>query len=126
MERRSRTGTHEPFSPTERERLRREGLAPGPLHSNCSGKHAGMLALAKLLGAPTGDYLSPEHPVQVRMRSVVAEMAGMRPEELLIGVDGCGVPVFGLPLERMALPWPTPGWSHPGGFQSSGGGPRNW
>ena len=96
-------GIHPPGNATERERLIREGLAPTPLHNNCSGKHAGMLVLAKFLGASVEDYLSPQHPVQKLILKTIAEMADVKPRDLKVGIDGCGAPAFLLSLEKMAL-----------------------
>lgn len=96
-------GIHAPAHPSERERLIREGIAPSPLHNNCSGKHAGMLVLAKFLGASLEDYVSPEHPVQKLIRQTIAEMAGAQPQDIKVGIDGCGAPAFLLSLEKMAL-----------------------
>ncbi|MEC0247305.1 asparaginase, partial [Paenibacillus chitinolyticus] len=96
-------GSHYPFhKPTSRQ-MRQEGEAPTPLHNNCSGKHSGMLSLAAKLGVSAEHYMSPEHPVQRQMLQAVAEMAGLAPEEIPLGVDGCGVPVFGLAIDRLAL-----------------------
>ena len=96
-------GIHEPFSPEVARRLREQGKQPNVLQNNCSGKHAGMLALAKHVGAPTETYDSPEHPVQLAIRRVVAEFAGVALEDLSVGIDGCGVPVFGITVKAMAL-----------------------
>lgn len=96
-------GTHEPFSAEETRRLREEGKAPNVLQNNCSGKHVGMLALALHLGAPTESYDSPDNPVQVAIKETVAHFSGRLPTELAVGVDGCGVPVFGMPVQAMAL-----------------------
>ena len=98
-----RCGAHPPLDRATAAALARSGTAPTVLHSNCSGKHAGMLALAKHLGAPTEGYRSPDHPVQRLILETVCRFTGLRPEEIVIGVDGCGVPCFGLPVERMAL-----------------------
>jgi len=75
---------------------------PTTLHSNCSGKHTGMLlqAVHEKLDL---QYLPPDHPIQVRNRATVAAFADMEPEQLGVGVDGCGVPTFALPVRRMAL-----------------------
>ncbi len=73
-----------------------------PLHHNCSGKHAGMLALAGLLGAPLAGYLAPEHPVQQCVRGVVAAAFGIDSAALVCGVDGCGAPNYAVPLARLA------------------------
>ena len=70
--------------------------------SNCSGKHAGMLATAAALGAPFADYLDPEHPVQQEITRIVASLAEVEAEDVVLGVDGCGTPVHGVSLEQMA------------------------
>jgi L-asparaginase II len=79
-----------------------EGSPPSPLNHNCSGKHAGMLALCRAHGWPTEGYLLPDHPVQRAMLAVHAEAAQVGEDEIPTGVDGCGVVTFALPLERMA------------------------
>jgi L-asparaginase II len=96
-------GIHEPFSREVARELRRDGRAPDILQNNCSGKHTGMLALALHLGAPVAGYDEPESPVQQLILRTVAEFAGTAPDEIAVGVDGCGVPVFGMSLRRMAL-----------------------
>src|SRR6266699_3633601 len=95
-------GTHEPFSAAETRRLREQGKAPSVLQNNCSGKHAGMLALALQLGAPTAGYDNPDNPVQVAIQEVIARFSGVSISELAMGVDGCGVPVFGVTVRAMA------------------------
>jgi L-asparaginase II len=79
-----------------------EGNPPSPLNHNCSGKHAGMLALCRAHGWPSEGYRLPDHPVQRAMAAVHAEAAEVAERELPTGVDGCGVLTFALPLERMA------------------------
>ncbi len=74
-----------------------------PIASNCSGKHSGMLALAKHHGWPTAGYERADHPVQRRCREEMARWSGVRPETIVTGVDGCGVVCFQVPLEKMAL-----------------------
>jgi len=96
-------GTHEPFSREAAREMRERGLRPNVLQNNCSGKHAGMLALALHLGAETKSYDSPDNPVQKMIRETVAEFSDIALEEIAIGVDGCGVPVFGIPVRAMAL-----------------------
>lgn len=84
------------------------GVEPGAsgdrsaLHNNCSGKHAGMLAACQRLGLDTVDYLSPSHPLQQRILAVVSTFCGLAAEDMTIGVDGCGVPTFGVPLVNAA------------------------
>src|SRR5262245_7044709 len=77
-----------------------EGRPPQRIHHNCSGKHAGMLALCHARGWPTRGYHLPEHPVQRACRDAHAEAAEVEPEEA--ASDGCGVVTFALSLERMA------------------------
>lgn len=76
---------------------------PQPVHNPCSGKHSGMLALCQLLGINIENYTKPQHQVQQAMHLSVANSAKLAVEEIEIGIDGCGVPVFYLPLYNMAL-----------------------
>jgi len=76
------------------------GNPPSPLRHGCSGNHAGLLVAARLLGASLAGYEQPGHPVQVRVRALIQELAGAR--ELREAVDGCGIPTWGLTLAQMA------------------------
>src|SRR5918993_1613727 len=58
-------GVHEPYSLEVAGKLRLQGLPPNVLQNNCSGKHVGMLAVAKHLGAPIENYNQAENPVQL-------------------------------------------------------------
>ncbi|MCL5289808.1 MAG: asparaginase [Bacillota bacterium] len=73
------------------------------LNNACSGKHSGMIALTLLLEAPLTGYIHREHPVQLEMLNTICECAALSPEQVYVGIDGCGVPVFGLPLRNMAM-----------------------
>jgi L-asparaginase II len=75
---------------------------PSRLASNCSGKHTGMLALARHHGWPTDGYHRSGHPVQQRVKRALATYADLPEQEIGEGVDGCGVVAFSLPLSRMA------------------------
>jgi L-asparaginase len=79
------------------------GAPPSPINHNCSGKHAGMLALCRARGWDSPGYRLPEHPVQREMLREVASATELREEQIRTAVDGCGVVTFALPLERMAL-----------------------
>jgi L-asparaginase II len=79
-----------------------EGDPPARLNHNCSGKHAGMLALCRAKGWPSEGYRLAGHPVQDAMLAVHAEAAEVAQDEIPGAVDGCGVLTFALPLERMA------------------------
>ncbi|WP_040948576.1 asparaginase [Gorillibacterium massiliense] len=95
-------GAHEPFYKPATDALLRAGDEITSLHNNCSGKHSGMLALALMLNAPIGRYLEPEHAVQRSMRAAVSAMSGVAESDIPLGIDGCGVPVFALPLAALA------------------------
>ena len=79
-----------------------DGRPPELIHNNCSGNHAGMLALCRARGWPTQGYRLPEHPVQQACLAVHAEAAEVEPETFATGTDGCGIVTFELTLERMA------------------------
>ena len=79
-----------------------DGHPPSRLKHNCSGKHAGMLALCRARGWRSEGYRLEGHRVQREMLGVHAEAADVAEDELPTGVDGCGVVTFALPLERMA------------------------
>jgi L-asparaginase II len=96
-------GVHEPFNPEVARQLRDKGEQPNALHNNCSGKHAGMLALAKYLGSPTETYDSAENPVQLAIAKTISQFCGIAIEDLAVGIDGCGVPVFGITVKAMAV-----------------------
>lgn len=81
---------------------RRDGLPVTSILSNCSGKHAGMLAAAKHRGDPLDGYLDLAHPVQQAILDHVAACAGLPRDRVLAGVDGCGAPALALPLVAMA------------------------
>ena len=96
-------GPHEPLAARGARLLRESGHRVTRLHNNCSGKHSAMLAQAVLRGEPTEGYERIEHAVQQAAMQRVADWAGMETSALGVAVDGCGVPVFALPLANMAL-----------------------
>jgi L-asparaginase II len=95
-------GPHPPLSPEVAEQALRKGLTMSPVWSNCSGKHAGMLALALSYGWPTAGYERREHPVQGRILREVERWTGLAAGDMRYGVDGCTVVCFALPLAAMA------------------------
>jgi L-asparaginase II len=96
-------GPHAPFHAGTRRDLADAGLEPGRLHNNCSGKHAGMIALARAHGWDPDGYHRPEHPVQQRILAELCRWVEMPPEAVALGSDGCGVVCYALPLRQMAL-----------------------
>jgi L-asparaginase II len=97
-----RCGAHPPFDESARAELRARGEVPSVLHNNCSGKHAGFLALARHIDADPADYLAPAGAVQTAVRRAVAELAGVDERTLVPGVDGCSAPTYRLPLTALA------------------------
>ncbi len=95
-------GGQEPMDADAARALAAAGEAPGPLHNNCSGKHTGFLTTAKHLGEATAGYSGPNHPVQQRMAALLAAMGDCDLSHAPTGTDGCGIPVYGMPLRAMA------------------------
>jgi L-asparaginase II len=85
-------GVHPPYDRVSANLLVEKGLQPSQNHHDCSGKHTGKLALAKL-----------DHPVQKEILKTIAEMCEVSEDEIVIGIDGCSAPVHGLPLYNAAL-----------------------
>jgi L-asparaginase II len=96
------SGAHLPLYEPEADKLIRSGEDPRPIHGNCSGKHAGMLAVCVHEGYETATYRDPGHPLQRRILGLIAEVCGLREDEVLIAGDNCGVPAFALPLRSLA------------------------
>jgi len=110
-------GVHMPYDKDAARELQEREESPTVLHNNCSGKHSGMLALAKFHGWPVGGYETARHPVQALLLSTVAQFAGLEPGQVHVGVDGCGVSTFGMSVHSMAMSfarlaqpdfWPEP------------------
>ncbi|MCP3104559.1 asparaginase [Myxococcus sp. K15C18031901] len=95
-------GPHPPLSQAVADEAMRAGVVITPRWSNCSGKHAGMLALARHRGWSLTGYARQGHPVQERILEGVARWTGEPRESLWLGVDGCTAVCFGLPLAAMA------------------------
>lgn len=97
-----RCGPHAPYSREAALELARSGESPRRIHNNCSGKHAGMIALAIGMGWDPTDYHEAAHPVQRRMMDEVVRWSGLPEDRLPTGIDGCGVVCFAAPLADMA------------------------
>src|SRR2546427_2467351 len=96
-------GPHPPLSDRVAQDYLTRGVRLTAVYSNCSGKHAGMLALARHHGWPTEFYTRLEHPVQQRCLAEVHRWTELPLSEIGTAVDGCGVVCYGLPLRNMAL-----------------------
>jgi L-asparaginase II len=95
-------GAHPPLDRASARRLREQRRRPTALHNNCSGKHAGMLLACRLLDMPAADYVSPEHPLQRRILAQLAELCALPERAIGVGIDGCSVPTYHLPLASAA------------------------
>jgi L-asparaginase II len=80
-----------------------ESRPAGAVYNNCSGKHAGILALARVLGADTATYMDVQNPVQQRILAFCARISDDDPSAWPLGVDGCGIPVYATSLRRAAM-----------------------
>jgi L-asparaginase II len=95
-------GAHEPMDAATVREMIRSRTSPSPLHHNCSGKHAAMLATAAHLAEPTEGYWRPEHPVQLRIRQALEDTTGYALGPAALGIDGCSVPNWAMPLAGLA------------------------
>ena len=102
-ERALKCGVHEPFSAEAVRELAKKQQPPSVLQNNCSGKHAGMLAVAKHLGASIESYEERSHPVQELILQTISKFSGIPADQIVIGTDGCTAPVFGMAVRAMAL-----------------------
>jgi L-asparaginase II len=98
-------GTHAPFAAAAAADLVRRGLEPSAIEHNCSGQHAAFLLVARHLGAASGGYTAADHPVQRLVTEVLADLAGLPLGTDRFGIDGCGIPTFAIPLDRLAVAW---------------------
>ena len=95
-------GAHWPTHRPSADALIRAGGTPSPLHHNCSGKHAGFLCAASVMGADLRTYCAPSHPVQREVQAVLEELCGAAIGAQDVGIDGCSAPAFALPLAGLA------------------------
>ena len=95
-------GADAPMDPGSARALVRRGEKPSALHNNCSGQHAGLLLACRLFGFPSRGYTDPDHPLQAEIRRRVAAETSTPDASIGIGVDGCNLPVFNLPLSGLA------------------------
>jgi L-asparaginase II len=95
-------GSHWPDRIDDKAALIKAGATPRAIHNNCSGKHAGMLALAKHLGAPLKDYVKRDHPVQQAVAEALDKYCNANTSFAPSGIDGCSVPTWAMPLSNLA------------------------
>jgi L-asparaginase II len=96
-------GAHWPSHQPSSQALARSGGTPSGLHNNCSGKHAGFLCVACAAGVDHRGYVAAEHVVQREVRAALESLTGVGLDEDVCGIDGCSIPTWGVPLDRLAL-----------------------
>jgi L-asparaginase II len=102
-------GVHDPLDKTTRDEMRKRGEISTSNRHNCSGKHTGMLAFENLLEITNEEvdgtipYIESQHAVQKHILRTFSEMTDVSIENIHLGVDGCSVPTFAVPLENAAL-----------------------
>jgi L-asparaginase II len=97
-----RCGCHMPFRFSWFDKQPAPGQTWSELHHNCSGKHAGMIAAARLNSTSVENYIDPAHPVQTAARQALADCTGMAAQDLIAATDGCSAPTYALPLAKLA------------------------
>ena len=98
-----RCGAHAPYDEASARALEDAGITPSPIYNNCSGKHAGILALCLAIGADASTYLEPSNPAQRAILAFCARVSDDDAAAWPLGVDGCGIPVYATPLRNAAL-----------------------
>jgi L-asparaginase II len=97
-----RCGAHPPLSKAAAAELARARELPRAVHCNCSGKHAGLLALARLHGWPVEGYLELEHPVGQTVMATIEALTGVPAAVMPVGIDGCGLPTAAVTIRAIA------------------------
>jgi L-asparaginase II len=95
-------GTHYPLDEATTREMRARAEKPTPNRHNCSGKHTGMLANARMRNFSIQDYLNPQHPLQRIILDDFAAMVGIPSGDVPVGIDGCSAPTFAAPLRQAA------------------------
>lgn len=95
-------GPQWPGSPEAARALAAAGMGPGPIHNNCSGKHAAMVAACVVAGFPVEGYSNPQHPLQRCISDLMSEHLGVDLSSAPWGIDGCGLPTYAVPLHSLA------------------------
>ncbi len=96
-------GAHAPINREARNKLFAKGEKPTSLHNACSGKHAGMLAIAKAINAPLKDYFAPNHKVQKLVNNYIEQIVGNKLSDENYAIDGCSVPTYAGTIKSFAL-----------------------
>lgn len=102
-----RCGFAPPFDEQEKARITL-GLVPrSQIQCECSGEHAAMLAVCRRLGFPLDSYVEADHPLQKRVRQIIAAVLRLNEDDIMLAVDGCSLPTFGAPVRAFATAYAT-------------------
>ena len=108
-------GAHVPMHRSSADALEAAHIEPTARNNNCSGKHAGFLSVCRHFDLDHRGYLSPEHPLQANhLTPAVEEWCGVDLAGTTPGIDGCGIPVWAMPLDRLAAGWAALGGTEEG------------
>ncbi|MEH7178323.1 asparaginase [Neobacillus vireti] len=92
-----------PLNVGPREELLRKNVEKRRLYHNCSGKHMGFITVCRELGYPVEGYWEESHPLQQQLLNILSTLSEVPVSKITVGLDGCGVPVFAIPLQNMAI-----------------------
>ncbi len=95
-------GAYPAFRKSANDSFIQDKTKANPIYNPCSGKHVAQLTLCQYYGWRINDYYKLEHPVQQMILEIIAEVTGYPKKEIYLGIDNCGVPVFGLPIKNMS------------------------
>jgi L-asparaginase II len=96
-------GPQYPSSKHDADQLIRENKKPEHIHNNCSGKHAGMLALCQIMNLPIQDYIQPNHTIQQLILDYVEKIYEYPKEKMVTALDGCSAPIYSIPVLNQAI-----------------------
>ena len=102
-----RCGVAPPPEPQEAARITLGLKAPSQIQCECSVEHAGMLATCLHLDYPLDSYIEPDHPLQRRIREIMAQVLRLSEDDLITGTDGCRIPTFAAPVRTFAVAYAT-------------------
>jgi len=105
-------GSHWPLGVDAAHALAASGERPSALHNNCSGKHAGFICTACVIGVDPEGYVGPNHPVMRAVTAALAEVTGTVLDSADHATDGCSIPAYAIPLRSLALGFARFGTGH--------------
>lgn len=92
-----------PLDPNETNKLIADHMPKRKIYHNCAGKHLGMIVMSLGLGYDPHDYWKTDGKLQGTIKKIISQLSGFPEDQIVVGVDGCGVPVYALPLKNCAM-----------------------